>query len=195
MLVAHTTLCWWIIRGATLRLTGWAPPVYQFTNIVSVGDSGGWKDNWGTRLSQFSLNESFIPKHFFLQEFDIDGIVSLALYPMRTSIQPHRGAAFLYERASHQDEVQVLQQRWWWRFPASYPPVNETWVFLWVISLSLSLISISSGPSRCRAEICRQHIKSEQRRRDELREGYHCLKDSLPVSNQKSSKVKVSAQS
>jgi len=45
------------------------------------------------------------------------------------------------------------------------------------------------GPSRRREEIRRQRIESEQRRRDELREGYRRLKDSLPVSNQKSSKV------
>lgn len=35
----------------------------------------------------------------------------------------------------------------------------------------------------------RQRIEAEQRRRDELREGYAKLKDALPVSNQKSSKV------
>jgi len=35
----------------------------------------------------------------------------------------------------------------------------------------------------------RQRIEAEQRRRDELRDGYAKLKDSLPVSNQKSSKV------
>ena len=35
----------------------------------------------------------------------------------------------------------------------------------------------------------RQRIEAEQRRRDELREGYARLKDVLPVSNQKSSKV------
>ena len=46
-----------------------------------------------------------------------------------------------------------------------------------------------TGPSRRREEIRRQRIESEQRRRDELREGYRRLKDSLPVSNQKSSKV------
>jgi len=43
-------------------------------------------------------------------------------------------------------------------------------------------------PSR-REEIRRQRIESEQRRRDELRDGYRRLKDALPVSNQKSSKV------
>lgn len=35
----------------------------------------------------------------------------------------------------------------------------------------------------------KQRIEAEQRRRDELREGYARLKDVLPVSNQKSSKV------
>jgi hypothetical protein len=56
-------------------------------------------------------------------------------------------------------------------FQPATPPANET------------------GPSRRREEIRRQRIESEQRRRDELREGYRRLKDSLPVSNQKSSKV------
>jgi hypothetical protein len=42
---------------------------------------------------------------------------------------------------------------------------------------------------RRREEIRRQRIESEQRRRDELRDGYRRLKDVLPVSNQKSSKV------
>jgi hypothetical protein len=40
-----------------------------------------------------------------------------------------------------------------------------------------------------REEIRKQRIESEQRRRDELREGYRRLKDALPASNQKSSKV------
>ena len=40
-----------------------------------------------------------------------------------------------------------------------------------------------------REEIRRQRIESEQRRRDELRDGYRRLKEVLPVSNQKSSKV------
>ena len=40
-----------------------------------------------------------------------------------------------------------------------------------------------------REEVRRQRIESEQRRRDELRDGYRRLKDALPVSNQKSSKV------
>jgi hypothetical protein len=35
----------------------------------------------------------------------------------------------------------------------------------------------------------RQRIEAEQRRRDELRDGYAKLKEVLPVSNQKSSKV------
>lgn len=42
---------------------------------------------------------------------------------------------------------------------------------------------------RRREEIRKQRIESEQRRRDELRDGYRRLKDVLPVSNQKSSKV------
>ena len=40
-----------------------------------------------------------------------------------------------------------------------------------------------------REEIRRQRIESEQRRRDELRDDYRHLKDALPVSNQKFSKV------
>ncbi|KAH7904834.1 hypothetical protein BJ138DRAFT_1165865 [Hygrophoropsis aurantiaca] len=40
-----------------------------------------------------------------------------------------------------------------------------------------------------RETIRRQRIESEQRRRDELRNGYRRLKDALPVSNQKSSKM------
>lgn len=45
------------------------------------------------------------------------------------------------------------------------------------------------SPDNRRETIRRQRIESEQRRRDELREGYRRLKDALPVSNQKSSKV------
>jgi len=41
----------------------------------------------------------------------------------------------------------------------------------------------------CREEICRQCIESEQRRCDELRGSHRRLKDVLPVSNQKSSKI------
>ncbi|PFH52308.1 hypothetical protein AMATHDRAFT_140532 [Amanita thiersii Skay4041] len=40
-----------------------------------------------------------------------------------------------------------------------------------------------------RESIRKQRIESEQRRRDELREGYARLKETLPASNQKSSKV------
>jgi hypothetical protein len=40
-----------------------------------------------------------------------------------------------------------------------------------------------------RKEIRSQRIESEQWRRDELRDGYRRLKDALPVSNQKSSKL------
>jgi hypothetical protein len=40
-----------------------------------------------------------------------------------------------------------------------------------------------------REAIRKQRIESEQRRRDELRDGYARLKETLPASNQKSSKV------
>jgi hypothetical protein len=47
-----------------------------------------------------------------------------------------------------------------------------------------------SAPRDSRRETVRkQRIESEQRRRDELREGYSRLKESLPPSNQKASKV------
>lgn len=52
---------------------------------------------------------------------------------------------------------------------------------------SASLVGV--GADMRRETIRRQRIESEQRRRDELREGYRRLKDSLPVSNQKASKV------
>ncbi|EMD32524.1 hypothetical protein CERSUDRAFT_58152 [Gelatoporia subvermispora B] len=46
------------------------------------------------------------------------------------------------------------------------------------------------NPAEMRKEATRkQRIEAEQRRRDELRDGYARLKDVLPVSNQKSSKV------
>jgi hypothetical protein len=45
-----------------------------------------------------------------------------------------------------------------------------------------------SADSR-RETIRKQRIESEQRRRDELRDGYARLKETLPASNQKSSKV------
>ncbi|KDR85641.1 hypothetical protein GALMADRAFT_375882 [Galerina marginata CBS 339.88] len=48
----------------------------------------------------------------------------------------------------------------------------------------------SSAPRDSRRETVRkQRIESEQRRRDELREGYARLKETLPASNQKASKV------
>lgn len=47
----------------------------------------------------------------------------------------------------------------------------------------------ASNKSDKREEIRKQRIESEQRRRDELREGYRRLKEALPSSNQKSSKV------
>lgn len=47
-----------------------------------------------------------------------------------------------------------------------------------------------TGSSEVRRETIRkQRIESEQRRRDELRDGYAKLKDTLPASNQKASKV------
>src|SRR5712691_3941917 len=69
--------------------------------------------------------------------------------------------------------VQQLEAHWHWH-NGRYPPSDK-----------------SSDPSRGE-EIRRQRIESEQRRRDELRDGYRrcCrLKDALPISNQKSSKV------
>lgn len=48
----------------------------------------------------------------------------------------------------------------------------------------------NSGNADSRRETIRkQRIESEQRRRDELRDGYARLKETLPASNQKSSKV------
>ncbi|KAF8899182.1 hypothetical protein BD779DRAFT_65863 [Infundibulicybe gibba] len=50
--------------------------------------------------------------------------------------------------------------------------------------------NLSAGGADSRRETIRkQRIESEQRRRDELRDGYARLKDTLPASNQKSSKV------
>ena len=47
-----------------------------------------------------------------------------------------------------------------------------------------------NSPRDSRRETVRkQRIESEQRRRDELREGYARLKETLPASNQKASKV------
>lgn len=51
------------------------------------------------------------------------------------------------------------------------------------------LVTNASNNEVRREEIRRQRIESEQRRRDELRDGYRRLKEALPVSNQKSSKV------
>ncbi|TFK41910.1 hypothetical protein BDQ12DRAFT_346099 [Crucibulum laeve] len=50
-------------------------------------------------------------------------------------------------------------------------------------------ISNAGGADSRRETIRKQRIESEQRRRDELRDGYARLKDTLPPSNQKSSKV------
>lgn len=50
--------------------------------------------------------------------------------------------------------------------------------------------AVTGGSNDSRRETIRkQRIESEQRRRDELRDGYARLKDTLPPSNQKSSKV------
>ncbi|KAF8079057.1 hypothetical protein FPV67DRAFT_1663712 [Lyophyllum atratum] len=48
---------------------------------------------------------------------------------------------------------------------------------------------IGNGTDSRRETIRKQRIESEQRRRDELRDGYARLKETLPASNQKSSKV------
>ncbi|OCH90052.1 hypothetical protein OBBRIDRAFT_731498 [Obba rivulosa] len=51
-------------------------------------------------------------------------------------------------------------------------------------------MGFQQNPAEVRKEATRkQRIEAEQRRRDELRDGYARLKDVLPVSNQKSSKV------
>lgn len=51
-------------------------------------------------------------------------------------------------------------------------------------------VSLAEHLANTRKEATRrQRIEAEQRRRDELRDGYARLKDVLPVSNQKSSKV------
>ncbi|KAJ7733580.1 hypothetical protein DFH07DRAFT_134531 [Mycena maculata] len=54
----------------------------------------------------------------------------------------------------------------------------------------MNLLYTESNLAQNRKEATRrQRIEAEQRRRDELRDGYAKLKDVLPVSNQKSSKV------
>lgn len=51
-------------------------------------------------------------------------------------------------------------------------------------------VGLAESLSNTRKEATRrQRIEAEQRRRDELRDGYARLKDVLPISNQKSSKV------
>lgn len=50
-------------------------------------------------------------------------------------------------------------------------------------------VATSVNAESRRESIRKQRIESEQRRRDELREGYARLKETLPASNQKSSKV------
>ena len=53
----------------------------------------------------------------------------------------------------------------------------------------ISCTAIQFYVFRRRETVRKQRIESEQRRRDELREGYSRLKESLPASNQKASKV------
>jgi len=55
---------------------------------------------------------------------------------------------------------------------------------------SLNTATDASRDSR-RETVRKQRIESEQRRRDELREGYARLKETLPASNQKASKVSI----
>ena len=73
------------------------------------------------------------------------------------------------------------------RLPRLLPPLTATSKS----SAANDPIDADRLPLSCRRreEIRRQRIESEQRRRDELRDGYRRLKDVLPVSNQKSSKV------
>jgi hypothetical protein len=52
-----------------------------------------------------------------------------------------------------------------------------------------SSLPIGGNADNRREAIRKQRIESEQRRRDELRDGYARLKETLPASNQKSSKV------
>ncbi|KAJ7899520.1 hypothetical protein B0H14DRAFT_3779490, partial [Mycena olivaceomarginata] len=50
--------------------------------------------------------------------------------------------------------------------------------------------AMPKNPTKSKKEMMRmQRIDAEQRRRDELRDGYAKLKDVLPVSSEKSSKV------
>jgi hypothetical protein len=55
---------------------------------------------------------------------------------------------------------------------------------------SITAPTDASRDSR-RETVRKQRIESEQRRRDELREGYARLKETLPASNQKASKVSI----
>ncbi|KAJ3502803.1 hypothetical protein NLJ89_g8722 [Agrocybe chaxingu] len=57
-----------------------------------------------------------------------------------------------------------------------------------LIDTVISSLIIAIYPRR-RETVRKQRIESEQRRRDELREGYARLKETLPASNQKASKV------
>ncbi|KAJ7601299.1 hypothetical protein FB45DRAFT_778565 [Roridomyces roridus] len=51
------------------------------------------------------------------------------------------------------------------------------------------ITTVGGGADTRRETIRKQRIESEQRRRDELRDGYARLKETLPSTNQKSSKV------
>jgi hypothetical protein len=54
-----------------------------------------------------------------------------------------------------------------------------------------SIATADASRDSRRETVRKQRIESEQRRRDELREGYARLKETLPASNQKASKVSI----
>lgn len=54
-----------------------------------------------------------------------------------------------------------------------------------------SIAATDASRDSRRETVRKQRIESEQRRRDELREGYARLKETLPASNQKASKVSI----
>lgn len=54
-----------------------------------------------------------------------------------------------------------------------------------------SIATTDASRDSRRETVRKQRIESEQRRRDELREGYARLKETLPASNQKASKVSI----
>jgi len=70
--------------------------------------------------------------------------------------------------------------------PSSSQINNDAYVFL---SMCKHIFLTDLLLYRRRETIRKQRIESEQRRRDELRDGYTRLKETLPTSNQKSSKV------